>query len=56
MNLLHEGVAVDGDAARVLAALDGTRTLAEVARALGMTLDAVLAEAEDLARHGLLTA
>ncbi|MCC6386027.1 MAG: methyltransferase regulatory domain-containing protein [Dehalococcoidia bacterium] len=56
VNLLHEGVAVDGDAARVLAALDGTRTLAEVARALGMTLDAVLAEAEDLARHGLLTA
>ena len=56
VNLLHEGVAVDGDAARVLAALDGTCTLAEVAEALGLTEEAVAAEAEDLARHGLLTA
>jgi len=56
VNLLHEGVAVDGDAARVLAALDGTCTLAEVAEALGLTEEAVAAEAEDLALHGLLTA
>lgn len=56
VNLLHEGVAVDDDAAAVLALLDGTRTGDEVAKALGRDAAAVHAEIAGLARHGLLLA